>query len=59
MSEVPTPGEVEEFKQKSRMVASLVREHYEALRQSGFDEEEAFELAQAYHWNLIGGGEEE
>lgn len=55
----PSPREIEEEKGKSRRVASLTREHHEALRQVGWEEEEAFELTKDYQWYLLMEGEDE
>lgn len=59
MSEEVTPEEIESLRRKCRISASLVGEHFEALKESGFRHDEAFELATNYHWALLGGEEEE
>lgn len=53
MSDGLTPDEVEEDHAKSRVVAGLVRAHYEALIGTGFKEEEAWELTVGFHWALL------
>jgi hypothetical protein len=57
--DTPSPEQIEDAKAKGRMVAGLVHEHFLALKDSGFDEEEAFELASNYHWALLVGDKEE
>lgn len=59
MRELPSNEEVEDAKKRGRMAAVLTREHYEALLAANFAEDEAFELAENYHWKLIGGDSEE
>jgi hypothetical protein len=49
----PTPEQINEEGKKARRVAGLVREHYEALKDTGFNDDEAFELASNYHWALV------
>jgi hypothetical protein len=57
MSDKPTPEQIEEETRKARRVAALVREHYACLIDTGFAEDEAFQLAENYHWALVAGDE--
>lgn len=54
-----TPEQVNEETKKARRVAALVREHYTALKDVGFPDDEAFQLAENYHWSLVADEEPE